>query len=138
MQGIKQAYLVACAIVAQRVPQPSSRFTLPKKRSGATGRMLVAEPDLLCHLLTGTGYMRSTNKAIAALKATFQTPLYPLLDQVRSALGAKIDQELAHLKVTQHAGHPAYPTSICPACLSPDLMTEHTIASIWHLKKCLV
>ena len=46
--------------------------------------------------------MRSTNKAIAALKATFQTPVYPLLDQVRSALGTKIDQELAHLKVRQH------------------------------------
>ena len=45
--------------------------------------------------------MGSTNKAIAALKATFQTPVYPLLDQVRSALGAKIDQELAHLKVMQ-------------------------------------
>jgi len=51
---------------------------------------------------SGTGYMRSTNKAIAALKATFQTPVYPLLDQVRSALGTKIDQELAHLKVRQH------------------------------------
>ena len=50
-------------------------------------------------LLSGTGYMGSTNKAIAALKATFQTPVYPLLDQVRSALGAKIDAELAHLKV---------------------------------------
>ena len=48
---------------------------------------------------SGTGYMGSTNKAITALKATFQTPLYPLLDQVRSALGAKIDLELAHLKV---------------------------------------
>ena len=47
----------------------------------------------------GTGYMGSTNRAITALKATFQTPLYPLLDQVRSALGAKIDLELAHLKV---------------------------------------
>ncbi|KAA6422051.1 MAG: hypothetical protein FRX49_08069, partial [Trebouxia sp. A1-2] len=46
----------------------------------------------------GTGYMGSTNRAITALKATFQTPLYPLLDQVRSALGAKIDLELAHLK----------------------------------------
>lgn len=46
----------------------------------------------------GTGYMGSTNRAISALKATFQTPLYPLLDQVRSALGAKIDLELAHLK----------------------------------------
>ncbi|KAL3134108.1 hypothetical protein ABBQ32_008530 [Trebouxia sp. C0010 RCD-2024] len=46
----------------------------------------------------GTGYMKSTNKAIAALKATFQTPVYPLLDQVRSDLGAKIDEELAHLK----------------------------------------
>ena len=43
--------------------------------------------------------MGSTNRAITALKATFQTPLYPLLDQVRSALGAKIDLELAHLKV---------------------------------------
>lgn len=58
-----------------------------------------AEPALFCDLLTGTGYMKSTNKAIAALKATFQTPVYPLLDQVRSALGAKIDEELAHLKV---------------------------------------
>jgi len=48
---------------------------------------------------SGTGYMGSTNRAITALKATFQTPLYPLLDQVRSALGAKIDLELAHLKV---------------------------------------
>ena len=48
---------------------------------------------------SGTGYMGSTNKAITALKATFQTPLYPLLDQVRSALGAKFDLELAHLKV---------------------------------------
>lgn len=47
--------------------------------------------------------MKSTNKAIAALKATFQTPVYPLLDQVRSDLGAKIDDELAHLKVTQRA-----------------------------------
>ena len=46
--------------------------------------------------------MRSTNKAIAALKATYQTPVYPLLDQVRSGLCAKIDQELAHLKVTPH------------------------------------
>ncbi|KAL0045339.1 hypothetical protein WJX82_004255 [Trebouxia sp. C0006] len=46
----------------------------------------------------GTGYMGSTNRAITALKATFQTPVYPLLDQVRSALGAKIDLELAHLK----------------------------------------
>ncbi len=50
---------------------------------------------------SGTGYMGSTNKAITALKATFQTPLYPLLDQVRSALGAKIDLELAHLKVNE-------------------------------------
>ncbi|KAL0021755.1 hypothetical protein WJX79_004279 [Trebouxia sp. C0005] len=46
----------------------------------------------------GTGYMGSTNRAITALKGTFQTPLYPLLDKVRSALGAKIDLELAHLK----------------------------------------
>ncbi|KAL0039762.1 hypothetical protein WJX77_007166 [Trebouxia sp. C0004] len=46
----------------------------------------------------GTGYMGSTNRAITALKATFQTPVYPMLDQVRSALGAKIDLELAHLK----------------------------------------
>lgn len=51
----------------------------------------------------GTGYMGSTNRAISALKATFQTPLYPLLDQVRSALGAKIDLELAHLKVNDAA-----------------------------------
>lgn len=62
--------------------------------------MLFAESTVFCKLLTGTGYMRSTNKAIAALKATFQTPVYPLLDQVRSALGAKIDVELAHLKVS--------------------------------------
>ena len=56
---------------------------------------------VLAPAVAGTGYMRSTNKAIAALKATFQTPVYPLLDQVRSALGAKIDKELAHLKVTR-------------------------------------
>ena len=73
--------------------------------------MLFAEPMLFCMLLTGTGYMRSTNKAIAALKATFQTPVYPLLDQVRSALGAKIDQELAHLKVLRPhtSGPPIHP-----------------------------
>lgn len=56
-------------------------------------------PRICFECASGTGYMRSTNRAIAALKATFQTPVYPLLDQVRSALGAKIDQELAHLKV---------------------------------------
>ena len=43
--------------------------------------------------------MRSTNKATAALKATYQTPVYPLLDAVRCELGSKIDIELAHLKV---------------------------------------
>ena len=57
--------------------------------------------------------MKSTNKAIAALKATFQTPVYPLLDQVRSDLGAKIDEELAHLKVT----HPCWMLFIRP-CFS--------------------
>lgn len=57
--------------------------------------------------------MKSTNKAIAALKATFQTPVYPLLDQVRSDLGAKIDEELAHLKVTQRAFRDAQ----CPMTL---------------------
>lgn len=64
--------------------------------------MLLFEP-MFWKLLTGTGYMRSTNKAIAALKATFQTPVYPLLDQVRSGLGAKIDHELAHLKVSSQS-----------------------------------
>ena len=44
--------------------------------------------------------MRSTSKAIVALKATFQTPVYPLLDAVRCALNSKIDEELAHLKVS--------------------------------------
>ena len=56
----------------------------------------------------GTGYMRSTNKATAALKATYQTPVYPLLDAVRCELGSKIDKELAHLKVdtvSPHAVH---------------------------------
>lgn len=48
----------------------------------------------------GTGYMQSTSRAILALKATFQTPVYPLLDAVRCALNSKIDQELAHLKVS--------------------------------------
>lgn len=60
--------------------------------------------------------MRSTSKAIVALKATFQTPVYPLLDAVRCALNSKIDEELAHLKVRVSRTRIALLVSLLHAC----------------------
>ena len=39
------------------------------------------------------------NRAVSALKRTYETPVFPELDAARSALGAKIDAKLGHLKV---------------------------------------
>jgi len=38
------------------------------------------------------------NRAVKALKATYETPLFPVLDQTRSTLGARMDARLRHLK----------------------------------------
>jgi tryptophan 2,3-dioxygenase len=46
----------------------------------------------------GTGRLAGTNRAVAALQATFQAAVFPELDHVRSMLGAKIDRLLAHRK----------------------------------------
>jgi hypothetical protein len=38
------------------------------------------------------------HRAVSALKRTYETPLFPLLDQTRSALGARTDARLQHRK----------------------------------------
>jgi selenocysteine lyase/cysteine desulfurase/tryptophan 2,3-dioxygenase len=46
----------------------------------------------------GTGARGTMNKAVKMLKISYENPVFPNLDAVRSELGAKIDKELIHNK----------------------------------------
>ena len=46
----------------------------------------------------GSDAKGTMRRAVQALKSTYETPVFPLLDRVRSGLGAKVDVELAHVK----------------------------------------
>jgi len=46
----------------------------------------------------GSDARGTMRRAVKALKGTYETPVFPILDRVRSGLGAKVDAELAHVK----------------------------------------
>lgn len=49
----------------------------------------------LCFVSFAAGTMR---RAVQALKSTYETPVFPILDRVRSGLGVQVDAELSHIK----------------------------------------
>ncbi|KAK9819871.1 hypothetical protein WJX72_003475 [[Myrmecia] bisecta] len=53
---------------------------------------------ILATTVLGTAAKGTMDRAVASLKATYETPVFPTLDAVRSLLGAKMDQELNHVK----------------------------------------
>jgi tryptophan 2,3-dioxygenase len=46
----------------------------------------------------GSDARGTMRRAVQGLKSTYETPVFPILDRVRSGLGAKVDAELAHVK----------------------------------------
>ncbi len=46
----------------------------------------------------GSDAKGTMRRAVQGLKTTYETPVFPILDKVRSGLGAKVDAELAHVK----------------------------------------
>ncbi|KAL4539440.1 hypothetical protein Ndes2437B_g02184 [Nannochloris sp. 'desiccata'] len=46
----------------------------------------------------GSDARGTMRRAVQGLKITYETPVFPILDRVRSGLGAKVDAELAHVK----------------------------------------
>ena len=49
--------------------------------------------------MIGSDAKGTMNRAVSALKRTYETAVFPELDAARSALGAKVDAKLGHLKV---------------------------------------
>jgi tryptophan 2,3-dioxygenase len=52
----------------------------------------------LAQNVIGSGAKGTMKKSVAALKKTYERPAFPPLDRTRSALGAKMDAQLIHLK----------------------------------------
>jgi len=53
---------------------------------------------LLANNVIGSSAKGTMNRSVAALKATFETNCFPMLDKIRAKLGAEIDLELSHNK----------------------------------------
>ncbi len=53
---------------------------------------------MLASNVIGTNAKGTMHKAVAALKKSYETPVFPTLDLVRSDLGRKMDRELVHNK----------------------------------------
>lgn len=49
--------------------------------------------------MIGSDAKGTMNRAVTALKRTYETPVFPQLDAARSLLGARTEAKLAHMKV---------------------------------------
>jgi len=94
---------------------------------------------LLANNVIGSSAKGTMNRSVAALKATFETNCFPVLDKIRAKLGAEIDAELSHNKglimdkiAKRHSLSSSSSSSAQPQSSAPPFQSSQTRKGVYE------